>query len=57
MSYPNSNILGGSEEPIDQDTHERGVQAILNGDFSKNRISHRLRNDNSADSGTCWWQG
>ncbi len=53
MTYPNGDILGGSEEPIDEDTHEGRVQAIFDGELSELGICHGLGDDDSANSHTC----
>jgi hypothetical protein len=52
LTYSDGDILGGSKEPIDEDTHKRRVQAILNGELGELGVSHGLGDDNSAHSDT-----
>lgn len=51
-TYANGDVLGGREEPVDEDTHEGRVKTILDGQSGQLSIGHRLRDDNSADGGT-----
>lgn len=48
----NGDILGSSEEPVNQNTHKGRVEAVLDRKFSKFRIGHTLRYHNGADSDT-----
>lgn len=52
ISYPDGDILGGSEEPVEQNTHEGGVETKLDLQLGKLGIGHGLRNDNGADGNT-----
>lgn len=45
-------ILGRGEEPINQDTHERGVKTELNIEFCKFGIGHSLRDNHSTNRDT-----
>jgi hypothetical protein len=53
MTYPDSDILGGCEEPIDDNTNERRIQPKLDWKFCKLGICHALRHDHSPYSYTC----
>lgn len=51
-TYSDGDILGSRKEPVDQDTHERRVQAIFRWKLGKRGIRHTLRNDNGANGDT-----
>ena len=51
-TYTDGDVLGSGKEPVDQDTHERSVQTIFNGDFGKLSVSHALRHDNGSNGDT-----
>lgn len=52
VTNTNGNILGGSKEPVDQDTHKRGIETEFDGQGSKFGVRHTLGNDHSSDSHT-----
>jgi hypothetical protein len=52
-TYSDSDILGSSKEPIDQDTHERRVETELHGQISQFSVGHTLRHDNRSHGNTC----
>lgn len=52
QTYADGDILGCGKEPIDEDSHERRVKTILDGELSQLSISHTLGNNNSTNSGT-----
>lgn len=45
-------ILGGCESPVQDETNEAGVEAILSWQLCKQSVCHTLRNDDEADSHT-----
>lgn len=51
-TYSNGDVLGRGKKPVNQDSHEGRVQAVLHGQCRKLGISHGLWNDDSTDSGT-----
>jgi len=51
-TYSDGNVLGGREEPVDEDTHKRRVQAKLDGQKRQLSVGHTLRHDNSANCDT-----
>ena len=50
--YADGDILGGREEPVDQDTHKGRVETEFWGQFSELGICHTLRHDNGTDGDT-----
>ena len=48
-TYPNGNVFRRSKEPVNQDTHERGVKAELSGEVSQDGICHTLRHYNGTN--------
>lgn len=51
-TYADGDILGSSEEPVDNDTHERGVETELGIELGEQGVGHALGNNDSADSDT-----
>lgn len=51
-TYPNDNIFGSSEEPVQNSSRKGGVQAIRRRQLSKKSIRHGLWYDDHADSQT-----
>jgi hypothetical protein len=47
-TYTDGDILGSSKKPIDEDTHEGGIESILGREVSENSICHSLGNDHTA---------
>jgi hypothetical protein len=52
-AYADGDVLGGSEEPIDQNAHEGGVEAVLRREVGEGGIGHTLRDDDGAN-GDAW---
>lgn len=52
-TYANCDILGSSEEPVDQNTHEGRIETELDWKQSELGISHTLRH-NYATNGDTW---
>lgn len=48
-------IFGGGEEPVDQDTHEGGVETILNVEIGQLGVGHGLGDDDCTNGDTCFW--
>lgn len=51
-TYSDGDVFGSGKEPVDQDAHERRVQAIFDGQLSQLRIRHTLGHNDSTDSHT-----
>jgi hypothetical protein len=52
-TYANGDILGCGKKPVDQYTHEGGVEAIFNREGGELGIGHRLGDDDGADGDAC----
>lgn len=51
-AHPDSDILGSSKKPVDQNTHERGVETEFNRQIGQFSVGHTLRNNDATDSDT-----
>jgi hypothetical protein len=51
-TYTNRDVLGCCKEPVDQNTHERRIQSILNREISQFGIGHPLGDHDGADGDT-----
>ena len=62
VTYSNGDILGGGEEPIDQDTHKGRIKTEFGSELGEGGVSHGLWDDDGADGDTsgqgqhvpCW---
>ncbi len=52
LTYPDGDILGSREEPIDQDTHEGRVETVFDRELGELGVGHALGDDDSTDSNT-----
>lgn len=51
-AYPYGDILGGSKQPVGQDTHERRVETELHRELSQGSIRHALRDNHGTHGDT-----
>ena len=52
ITYPDGDIFGGSEEPIDQDTHKGRIKAVFRGELGEGGVGHGLWDDDGTDGDT-----
>jgi hypothetical protein len=51
-TYANSDILGGSEEAVDEDTDKRRIKTIFSWQTSEKSITHALRHNDRSNGKT-----
>ena len=52
-TYANRDVFRSREEPVDEDTHEGGVETKLDWQLGQLSVSHSLRHHDGADCYTC----